>query len=337
MMPDNVFVILAGGFSRRYQDKNNQFIDKALLSINDVPVLIDLLKRGFQFYDEVSISVNSIDRKKKYSQILKLEENQPSKIIIDKTMTLKGALKGIVSTIREYQDKNIQFLSVDRPFIDFNLLNKMTIQENSISLLQYENGLLEPLLALYGSRLYFPKEIEQLQLSRADVLIRICPLVRLYCIDRIVEINQLPSEIFANINIQSDLSIEKPFYDSATLELPKPRLIRRKDLPKLDFDLLEQGFKEQIHELIENEHYYLAVLLSMYAKQNSIFNLEDFQNLACIALENEYKYWLKNDMAFLALHALQDQIIFCTQLDNRGKLKEILKLKEKMKIKSRNL
>jgi len=336
-MHDNVLVILAGGFSRRYQDKKNQYIDKALLSINNVPILIDLIKRGFQFYDEVVVSVNSLDRKKKYSQILKLEEKQPSKIIIDKKMIIEGALNGIISALREYQNKNIQFLSVDRPFIDFSLLNKMTIQENSVSLLQYNNGLLEPLLALYGSRFYFPREIEQLQLSRADVLIRICPRIQLYSIDSIVEINQLPTQIFANINVQSDLSIEKPLYHSTTVNLPKPRLIRRKDLPQIDFNLLEKGSKELIHKLIGNEHYYLAALLSMYAKQNSILSLEDFQSLACIALENEYKYWLKNDIAFLALHALQDQIIFCSQLKNRGKLKEILKLKKKLKIKSRNL
>lgn len=336
-MRDNVLVILAGGFSRRYQDKKNQFIDKALLSINNVPILIDLIKKGFQFYDEVAVSVNSLDRMKKYSQILKLEEKQQVKIIIDKKMTIMGALRGIISAFKEYQNKNIQLLSVDRPFIDFNLLNKMTIQENSVSLLQYDNGLLEPLLALYGSRFYFPKEIKQLQLSRADVLIRICPQVQLYNINSIIEINQLPSQIFANINIQSDLSIEKPLYDSTTLSLPKPKLIKRKDLRQIDFDLLVQDSKEQIHKLMENEHYYLAALLSMYAKQSSIFSLEDFQNLVCIALENEYKYWLEQDMAFLALHALQDQIIFCSQLENKGKIKEILKLKEKMRIKSRNL
>jgi molybdopterin-guanine dinucleotide biosynthesis protein A len=336
-MQDNVLAILAGGFSRRYQDKEGQFIDKALLSINNVTILLDLIKRGFQFYDEVSISVNSLERKHKYEQILGKETKQPSRIVIDKKMKIKGVLRGIISTIKENQDKNIQFIPVDRPFIDLNLLNKITRQEKGISLFHYDNGLLEPLLASYGAKFYFPPEIDQLQLSRADVLIRICPQILLYNIDSIIETNQLPSYIFANINVQSDLSVEKPPYDSTSINLPKPRLIIRKDLPKINLNLIKKDFQELIHELVENEHYYFSFLLFLYLKQNSKLSSREFQSLAYNVLESEYRYWLNENMDFLALHALQDQIEFCSISNNQKKLKEISKLKKKMGIKSRIL
>ncbi len=331
-MQDNVLAILAGGFSRRYQDKEGQFIDKALLSINNVPILLDLIKRGFQFYDEVSVSVNSLERKNKYEQILGIEKNQPSRIIIDKKMKIKGVLRGIISTIKENQDKNIQFISVDRPFIDLNLLNKTNHLEKGISLLHYDNGLLEPLLASYGERFYFPLEIDQLPLSRADVLIRICPQILLYNIDNIIKTNQLPSYIFTNINVQSDLSIEKPSYDSAAIDLPEPRLIIRKDLPKINLSLIEEDFQELVHKLVENEHYYFSFLLFLYLKQNSKLNSREFQRLAYDVLESEYRYWLDENMNFLALHALQDQIEFCSRPTDQEKLKEISKLKKKMGI-----
>ncbi len=332
MMQNSVLAILAGGFSRRYQDKEGQFIDKALLSVNNVPILLDLIKRGFQFYDEVSVSVNSLKRKNKYTLILKLEVNQPSKIIIDKEMKIKGVLRGIISTLKENQNKNIQFISVDRPFIDLNLLNKITIQEKGISLFHYNNGLLEPLLALYGTKFHFPHEIEQLPLSRADVLIRICPQILLYNIDSIIERNQLPSYLFANINVQSDLSIEKPSYDSTTIDLLKPRLIKRRDLPRISHNLIEQNSKELVYKLMENEHYYLAFLISMYLKQISKLNSREFQRLAYNVLENEYRYWLNENMNFLALHALQDQIKFCPKTYDQKKVKEISKLRKKMGI-----
>ena len=159
----------------------------------------------------------------------------------------------------------------------------------------------------------------------------------LFNIDKIIENNQLPSYIFTNVNIQSDLSIEKPSYDFTSLDLPKPRLIRRKDLPKINYNLIEQDSKELIHKLVENQHYYLAFLISMYLKQNSVFSSIDFQNLAYSILEKEYNYWLKKNLNFLALHALQDQIEFYPKPNNRKIMKEISKLREKMGIKPRNL
>ncbi|NPD89029.1 MAG: NTP transferase domain-containing protein [Asgard group archaeon] len=336
-MHDSVLTILAGGSSRRFQLRNSQWQDKALLEINQIPLLIHLLEKSSSHYQDICISVNSSDRKRNYLNIIK--SHVPLKIpnfIIDHQNTqFKGVFLGIYSVLNNYFDKNVQLIPSDRPFLDFLVLSKMKTEKSGISVLQYENGMIEPLLTLYGSDIYFPKEFEKLSLTRADVLIRLSLHLQVYNATSILEKNNLPSYIFDNINVQDDFTkTRKTTYNIGEIHIPSPKKIKRSKYSVPDSSTNVNDFLEN---LIENDNFYLAFLWSQYFIKRLSEPVRGISSIGKECLRKEYNYWLNNNMPFLALHALQDLVHFFPEEENKATIQEIIKLKTKIKVKSRKM
>jgi len=339
-MTSTVLTILAGGFSRRYQDSKVQWQDKALTNFENVPLLVNLVNRARRFYDDICISVNSEARKEEYLKILhQFEPSFKPNFVVDKDNNeIQGVLQGITSVLTKYQEKEIQFIPTDFPFIDFEILRNIKVRSGGVGILYYSSGMIEPLLTLYGYPRYFPDQFQSLFLSRADVMIRLSSHLNLYNIEQILEVNKLSPSVFNNINIQSGSnSVIDIFKESRSIIIPAPKEIKRSDLSNLKFPSESLDYVNFIYEIIERKQFYASFLWSRYYLQNKMISSEDYQNLGNVSLKRESQFWLDNNLPFLALHALQDIIQYLPEEKNVKILKEISSLRKKLGIESRKV
>jgi len=339
-MLKTVLVILAGGLSRRYQKQNTEWQDKILLTFNDEPFLVDLVKRSNLLYEETVLSVNSAARKEEYKTILQNYNlmDQTDFIIDDQNSSFKGAMLGIGSTLRLLSSKAVQFLPSDRPFLMLSLLKSMKVCDDGVSFFQSETGMIEPLLALYGPKIYFPRQFEELYLARADVLMRTAPILKLYDSTAIIEMNNLPTKTFDNANIQTELrknAVDIQEFDK--LEIPLPNTIIRslKSMEPESFD--ESYLYDFIEKMNDLHNNYSAFLWSRYLSKSSVLTEKNYEKLAKKSLKAEHLFWKDNNMPFFALHALQDLIYYFPEETKGSILKEVKELKKKLKIKPRNV
>jgi len=334
-MVDSVLAILAGGLSRRFQTKNSLWQDKALISVDNIPLLVHLLEKGKDHYQEICVSVNSFSREKKYRKTLEIfkDKSMPNFVIDRENTQLQGVFLGMNTVMKRYSDKSIQFIPSDRPFIEFEILDKMKVEKTSVSVLYYENGMIEPLLALYGPQCYFPKQFERLPLSRGDVLIRLSPRLRLYNVSKIIEENNLPNYIFENINIQEDLKkIRQDDFDLKEIKISEPKIISREKPMKFDFSNDETDFFEFIQKLISKSNFYSAFLWTEFCHSCSLISKEVFLDLGKRALKEEHEYWTNENLPFLALHSLQDLVIIFPEENNGKNKKKIAELQVQLNI-----
>ena len=339
-MPKTVLAILAGGLSRRYQKQTAEWQDKILFSYNDEPFLVNLVRRSNLLYDETVVSVNSEARKEEYRTILR-SYNLMDKIdfiVDDQSSSFEGVMLGIGSALRLLQGKAVQFLPSDRPFLTLSLLKSMKICDDGVSFFQSETGMIEPLLTLYGPNVYFPKQFEELSLSRADVLMRTSPMLKLYDSTAIIEINNLPTKTFDNVNIQTEpITKTEDIQESDKFTMPSPTTIIRslRNVKSEPFDeLCPYNFIEKLNDL---NHNYSAFLWSRYFKKSSKLKEEDYELLAVKSLKAERLFWKNNNMHFFALHSLQDLMYYFPEEAKDSAFDEVKELRKKLKIESRPL
>lgn len=339
-MSSRTLTILAGGYSRRFQKKDGQWLDKALLYINNEPLLIHLLDQGNEIYNGVNISVNSNSRKRDYKEII---ESYLPNVNIDFTVDLRkisfdGVLKGIYSTLKKRTNSSVQFIPSDRPYLDLRILRGLEVMKRGVSLLRYDNGMIEPLLSLYGAKASFPENFSQLPMSRADVPIRFSNEIQVYSINEILERNNLSSKIFAHINIQRNVENERIEYSNSTaVNIPNSVVIEREQ-PNFAFDDARYNKEDGIIEtLIEIENYYSAFLSSFYFWKQKKISIGKYKALGIKSLKKECKFWIKNEMPFLALHSLDDLVRYFPGERKPSINAEIKKLRKKMEIEPRRV
>ena len=340
MMSKTVLAILAGGLSRRYQKQNTEWQDKILLSFDEEPLLVNLAKKSSILYDETVLSVNSAARKEEYKTILQNYNfaGQINFIIDDQSSSFEGVMLGIGSTLRLLRGKAVQFLPSDRPFLMLSLLKSMKICDNGVSFFHSETGMIEPLLALYGPKIYFPKQFEELSLSRADVLMRTAPQLKIYDSTAIIEMNNLPTQTFDNVNIQTELRTNaKDIQELDKPEMSSPKTITR-SLIKMEPESFDKShcydFIEKMNDLHNN---YSAFLWSSYFRKSSLLTKKDYVELAKKSLKAEHWFWKDNNIPFFALHALQDLLYYFPEETKNTISEEVKELKKKLKIKPRSV
>ncbi|MCE7737739.1 MAG: NTP transferase domain-containing protein [Candidatus Heimdallarchaeota archaeon] len=339
-MSNRTLTILAGGYSRRFQKKDGQWLDKALLYINNEPLLIHLLDQGNEIYDGINISVNSNSRKRDYKEIVESYlPNINTDFTVDlRKISLDGVLKGIYSTLKKRAKSSIQFIPSDRPYLDLRILRGLKVMKRGVSLLKYDNGMIEPLLSLYGAQASFPESFSQLPLSRADVPIRISNEIQVYSINEILDRNNLSSKIFSNINIQPDIENEGIEHsNSAAVNIPDSVIIKREQ-PNFTSDDTRYNKEDGIIKtLIEIENYYSAFLSSLYFWKQKKISVGKYKALGIESLKKEYEFWIKNEIPFLALHSLDDLVGYFPKEKKPSVNAKIEHLRKKMRIEPRRI
>ena len=339
-MIDRALTILAGGSSRRFQNKEGQWSDKALMIYNNKPLLVHLLNECTEFYDRVGISVNSKKRKRIYSKLIDSKDlSLPVEYIIDSQKNeFEGVLKGIQTSLSYFEDVAIQFIPSDRPNLLFEILDKLKVKSNGVSIFQYSDGMIEPLLALYGAKSRIPQKFHNLKLSRADVPIRLAQSIQTYNLDTIAEQHNIPRNIFANINVQADFDDEIIKHELSSNFTIHPSKEIIKDQGTIDDILdLSENITDTAETLIENQHYYASYLLVLSALNQKEIDSRIFNKEGRRALVMEKEYWKEYNIPFLELHALQDLVFNFPEEQTKENMSSMLQLKEKMKIKPRRI
>jgi len=117
-MTKRAALILAGGKARRFQSKNEKWMDKALFKLSGKPLLIHSIENVQGVVDETAISVNDEERKEKYSQILKEYSLTDIEIVVDeKNSHISGPTVAIMSGLKSIQADYCLTLPCDMPFL----------------------------------------------------------------------------------------------------------------------------------------------------------------------------------------------------------------------------
>ncbi len=338
-MSNRSLIILAGGTSRRFQNKEGQWLDKVLMEYNNKPLLIHLLKECSRLYDVIGLSINSKTRKKVYSKVVRsyLSAMNIEYIIDSKKTNFEGVLQGIQSSMDYFVDKEIQFVPSDRPYLLFEILAKLETKSNGVSIFQYSDGMIEPLLALYGSNSRISPHFLNLSLSRADVPIRLAQHIQTYNIDELIEKNNSSYDIFANINVKINLSKTMTKHDTLSPVLPSPKIIDRRGEIILDNQIKNSNIPDVVDILMQEEHFYTAYLWLLKSLKEKNIDSKLFNKLGKEVLQKEREFWRKEELSFLELHALQDLVSIFPEEQTQANMSNMLQLKEKMKIKSKRV
>ena len=119
--------------------------------------------------------------------------------------------------------------------------------------------------------------------------------------------------------------------------LPSPERIERQYSPSLVDKNKAEDVLDVHSSLIEKEHYYTAYLWALLSLKQKKIDLEMFENIGKETLLKEISFWKENNIPFLELHALLDLVNKFPDEQTKTNMTNVLRLKEKMKIKPRRL
>jgi len=205
--------------------------------------------------------------------------------------------------------------------------------EKGISLLIHENGLVEPLLTLYGPNIESFLFFSDIPLSRADAFLRLVSNIHLYDVSAFIRQEQLDPSVLLNVNqplSNSDLQYNSVSYSG--LSLPLYKTISKKGLDEVIPINTEDELVRYTSVLIEMKHSYRAFLISLKMFRKKIISLNTFMKCGLTALRSEYEYWIEQGLPFFALHALQDIQYYFPDVINKKEKKSIHDLKESLNI-----
>jgi len=190
-------VILAGGFSRRFGQ------DKGLIDLAGEPLVLHVVHRISKVVNEPLVVVNSSVQKQKFESLLSHKAN----VVVDKhnaQSPLVGALTGFESAKGEYS----LLLPCDTPFISTQiaqfLLDKCLNKGAVIP--RWPNGYIEPLQAVYNTKLALTAAKKALEQGKLDLRSMIARLRGVRYISTVV-LRQVDPKLlsFFNINTLRDL------------------------------------------------------------------------------------------------------------------------------------
>ena len=193
----NSAVILAGGFSRRFGQ------DKGLIDLAGKPLVLHVVDRVSEVVDETVVVVSSSVQKKKIESLLGHKAN----VVVDKhgaQSPLVGALSGFESAKGECS----LLLPCDTPFISMQIarfLLDICVNKGAV-IPRWPNGYIEPLQAVYNTKLALTAAKKALEQGKLDLRSMIARLRGVQYIATAVLRQMDPNLLsFFNINTPKDL------------------------------------------------------------------------------------------------------------------------------------
>jgi molybdopterin-guanine dinucleotide biosynthesis protein A len=193
----NSVVILAGGFSRRFGQ------DKGLIDLAGKPLILHVADRISKVVNEPLVVVNSSVQKQKFESLLSHKAN----VVVDKhnaQSPLVGALTGFESAKGEYS----LLLPCDTPFISTQIAQFLldTCLNKGAVIPRWPNGYIEPLQAVYHTKLALTAAKKALEQGKLDLRSMIARLRGVRYISTVV-LRQVDPKLltFFNINTLRDL------------------------------------------------------------------------------------------------------------------------------------
>ena len=190
-------MILAGGFSRRFGQ------DKGLIDLAGKPLILHVVDRISKVVNEPLVVVNSSVQKQKFESLLSHKAN----VVVDKhnaRSPLVGALTGFESAKGEYS----LLLPCDTPFISIQIAQFLldTCLNKGAVIPRWPNGYIEPLQAVYHTKLALTAAKKALEQGKLDLRSMIARLRGVRYISTVVFRQVDPKLLtFFNVNTLRDL------------------------------------------------------------------------------------------------------------------------------------
>jgi molybdopterin-guanine dinucleotide biosynthesis protein A len=209
-MTKRAALILAGGESRRFQIKYEQWYDKALAELFGKPLLVHVVENVCSVVDEVIICINDKTRKAKYVQALKKYNLGDVKFVVDEKISdVSGPNVAIMTGLKSTRADLCVTLPCDMPLLKPQVIEYFfdTAGDAQVTVPMWPNGRLETLVTVVERDIV--AEITQtlciLRRPRSDDIMR--GASKVLFISPMGEMKALDPELksFVNINRHEDL------------------------------------------------------------------------------------------------------------------------------------
>nr|MDO8113776.1 molybdenum cofactor guanylyltransferase [Candidatus Sigynarchaeota archaeon] len=212
---DITLVILAGGASRRFQGKQ-----KALIDLGGTTVIESILNELGNSFKHIYISVKN-DEQERALRAIKTSFNEKISYLKDLAQFPGGmrddaAIFGIYSSLSEVSEPYAFVISCDMPFVTrdiVSLLAQHVSTHPDAIVPRWENGYLEPMLAIYqaaAARSIIEKHILQRQYQLIGIFKDLKNIVHVP-IESIKEVDPNLSCV-VNINTERDLEAAREIF-----------------------------------------------------------------------------------------------------------------------------
>ncbi len=206
-------LILSGGYSNRFQVKNEPWQDKALVNDNTgKPFLLKTINTLKEICDEIIIMVNDSSRFHLYTKMIDtLSDEVKRKIKIRKDnhrYFCSGPTLGIASALDHISNNKVIVTPVDMPLLNAKLLEELLgfLEENSIVVPYFSSGKIEPLVFAFNKHdlLIHSQLLIHTKRSRADDFHRAVSKIKFAVISKKNE--KITSSLFTSINDRKALA-----------------------------------------------------------------------------------------------------------------------------------
>ncbi len=239
-MAKRAAIVLSGGRAKRFQNAQETWLDKALVTFLGKPLLIHAVENVSKVVEELIICVNNEKRKLLYAEILKKHNVKNVRLLVDEPCNhLGGPLVGILTGLIAAKADYCFTLPSDMPFLHPKVIDHMfdTAKDTRVVVPMWPSGRLETLTMVLKKpdALEIAKTLCMLGRPRSDDVIR--GALNVFLISTVDEIRAFDPELksFININSQEDLARmhprqgQGPVVGSLRLnlgDLPTPKLRR---------------------------------------------------------------------------------------------------------------
>jgi len=209
-MTKRAALILAGGESRRFQIKPEQWYDKALAELYGKPLLVHVVENVRRVVDEVIICINDETRKPKYIQTMKKHNLSDVKFVVDEKIShISGPNVAIMTGLKSTRADLCITLPCDMPLLKPQIIEYFfdVAGDAQVTVPLWPNGRLETLVMILerGIAAEITQTLCILRRPRSDDIIR--GASKVFFISPVGEMKTLDPELksFVNINRHEDL------------------------------------------------------------------------------------------------------------------------------------
>ncbi|MCX8150677.1 MAG: molybdenum cofactor guanylyltransferase [Candidatus Bathyarchaeota archaeon] len=278
-------IVLAGGRAERFQEKNEEWQDKALAKLAEKPLVIHVLRNLGKVVDDVVVCVNDEARKTQYVKILSENSIENIKVVVDEKIDrLGGPLIAIYTGLKAIDAELCVTLPADMPLAQPAIIEYMfeEIRDSLVVVPVWPNGRLETLNMVLkkDSALEIVETLCSLKRQRSDDVIRGALKANFVAI--VGEIMRIDPELksFVNINSREDLVKLQPRCVDGPVKMN-----HRTDLGSLPVVELNQ-LKEAAAFFQEGKFSEAATRFSLCA---TVFERKKMFFWAALSRENEVK------------------------------------------------
>ena len=210
-MAKRAALILAGGKARRFQTTDKIWQDKALAELSGKPLLVHAVEAIQNVVDEVVVCVNDMQRKEKYSAILKSHALSNVKLAVDEQINgISGPNVAIMSGLKAVEAEVCLTLPCDMPFLEPTVADYLFCEAEDVEVAvpMWPNGRLETLLMVLKRQigLEIAQTLCMLRRPRSDDFPR--GAGKILFVSPVNDIKTLDPHLksFININSREDLN-----------------------------------------------------------------------------------------------------------------------------------